>query len=156
MGVAKTVEKYLKEQGIQYEVLAHPQTPSASRTAQASHITGERIAKAVVLKGEEGCRLAVLPATHRIQFDELRDQFNLQVRLGTEEETGKLFPDCGIGAIPPLGAAYGLEVVLDESLPQQGDVYFEGGDHASLVRMKAEEFHRLMGTAQRGRFSRHD
>ncbi|MFQ5914013.1 MAG: aminoacyl-tRNA deacylase [Nitrospinota bacterium] len=156
MAVAKTLEKYLAEQGIKYEVVAHPLALSASRTAQASHVSGECIAKAVVLKGKDVYRLAVLPATHHIQFNVLRNKFKLRVELAKEEEVSTLFTDCEIGAIPPIGAAYGLDVIADENLAGQRDIYFEGGDHTSLVRVTGEQFDRLMADAQRGRFSEHD
>ncbi|HDL85873.1 MAG TPA: YbaK/EbsC family protein, partial [Candidatus Acetothermia bacterium] len=75
------------------------------------------------------------------------------VALATEEEISALFPDCDTGAIPPVGAAYGLKTVVDESLEGHEDVYFEGGDHRSLVHLSGAEFHQLMGKIPHERFS---
>ena len=47
MAVAITLQQYLEDQGVEYEVLVHSHTVSASRTAQKSHIPGDRVAKAV-------------------------------------------------------------------------------------------------------------
>lgn len=42
-----------------------------------------------------------------------------------------------------MGAAYGIDVVLDESLADVPEVYFEGGDHTTLIRASGDAF-RLM------------
>jgi Ala-tRNA(Pro) deacylase len=65
-----------------------------------------------------------------------------------------LFLDCEPGAVPALGRAYGLNVVVDDSLAQEPDVYFEAGDHASLVHISGPSFQKLMADARHGRFTR--
>jgi Ala-tRNA(Pro) deacylase len=52
-----------------------------------------------------------------------------------------------------MGPGYGVETVIDDSLDDQPDVYFEAGDHASLVHMSGAEFSRLTQQAQRRHFS---
>jgi Ala-tRNA(Pro) deacylase len=46
--------------------------------------------------------------------------------------------------------------VVDDSLARQPEAYLEGGDHATLLQVTAEEFSRLAHDAQHGSFSRHD
>jgi Ala-tRNA(Pro) deacylase len=75
--------------------------------------------------------------------------------LAPENEITKLFDDCEFGAIPPAGAAYGLAVIIDESVVNLPDVYFEGDDHATLVHLTGDAFRRLMKDASRSRFSHH-
>jgi Ala-tRNA(Pro) deacylase len=75
--------------------------------------------------------------------------------MATEEEIERLFPDCILGAIPPVGAAYGLRTVVDESITEVPDVFFEGGDHATLVHMSGPAFDRLMVEAPHAHFSMH-
>jgi Ala-tRNA(Pro) deacylase len=156
MAIATTLQKHLADQGVEYDVLEHDRTMSATRTAQTSHVSGESIAKAVLLKGDEGYMLAVVPATHHIQLGELQHCLDKPVGLATEDEVGQVFADCDLGAIPAAGAAYGLDVVLDDSLAERSEIYFEGGDHTSLVHVKGEHFKKLMANAQHARFSHHD
>lgn len=156
MAIAMTLRQFLSDQGIAYEVATHPRTLTAAQTAEAVHVTGDRIAKAVVVKDADGYLLAVLPASHHIKLGELGRWLGRPLELATEDETEGLFADCEVGAIPALGSAYGLDVVLDDSLGDQPDIYFEGGDHASLVHVTGEAFTRLMADARRGRFSQHD
>ncbi len=156
MALATTLQKYLTDQKIAYEVITHRPTKSSSSTAEASHISGECVAKAVIVKDEDHFVMAVLPASHHLKLGELSRLFDRPMGLATENEASALFTDCELGAIPALGAAYGLDMIVDDSLVEQSDVYFEGGDHASLVHVSADRFHRLTENAAHGSFSTHD
>ena len=153
MGVALTVQQYLNDEGIEYDVMTHKKTDSSSGTADASHIPGGRLAKGVVVKRKKGYLLVVLPTSRRLDLKELAGWLKQPVELATEEELSSLFPDCVTGAVPPVGAAYGLRAVVDESLERQEDIYFEGGDHRTLVHLSGTEFHRLMEKTPHERFS---
>lgn len=155
MAIALTLERYLDTKHVKYDVIAHEPTNSSMQTAQACHIPGDRLAKAVLLRDEVGYALAVLPASHHIRLSELRRQFGDDVELATEREIADLFQDCVRGAIPVLGECYGLDVVVDDSIEEQPDVYFEGGDHATLVHMSHAQFAGLTATARHGCFSAH-
>lgn len=154
MTIANSIRRYMADQGVEYDVLKHPLTWSASQTAQASHISGKCIAKGVVLKDDKGFLLAVLPASYQIRFEALWKMVHRELELATETEAESLFTDCERGAVPPLGAAYGLEVIIDDGLIGQKEIFFEGGDHASLLHLKAKNFEHLMAQAQHGDFCR--
>ena len=153
MATALTLEQYLDRSGSPYDVLPHSPTLSSLRTAKASHVSANELAKAVVLKNKKGYLLAVLPASQHLEWQALRKWLNQKLVLATEDEIAWLFPDCTPGAVPPIGEAYGIETVIDDSIAEQPDIYFEGGDHATLIHMAGPEFCRLMPHAQHGRFS---
>jgi Ala-tRNA(Pro) deacylase len=155
MTVAKRLGEHLAKTGVAFDLTSHPWTASSNRAAQAAHVTGERVAKAVVLHDDQGYVVAVVPSTHRLELDSLQRFLDRRMNLATEGEIVKLFDDCELGAVPPVGAAYGLDVVVDESLTGQPDIYFEGGDHRSLVHVSGADFAALMSEARRGRFSHH-
>ncbi|MDA0305689.1 MAG: YbaK/EbsC family protein [Proteobacteria bacterium] len=156
MAIAITLQEYLSDNKINYDTLPHPYTMSSLKTAQASQVPGDRIAKGVVLKEGGEFLLAVLPASNHIRFDWLQSLLGEKVDLASEEEVEALFADCELGAIPPIGKAYGLDVVIDDSLAGSGEVYFEGGDHKTLIHVEEEDFSRMMGHPLKGVFSRHD
>ena len=153
MAIALTLERYLDTKHVKYDVIAHAPTNSSMQTAQACHIPGDRLAKAVLLRDEVGYALAVLPASHHIRLSELRRQFGDDVDLATEGEIADLFEDCVRGAIPAVGECYGLDTVVDDSMDEQPEVYFEGGDHATLVHMSHAQFAGLTATSRHGCFS---
>ncbi|PWB63048.1 MAG: hypothetical protein C3F17_10155 [Bradyrhizobiaceae bacterium] len=152
MSIAPTLQRYL-DQKVTYDVLTHEPTLSSTRTAQACHIPGDRLAKAVVLRCDGGHMLAVLPASRHIRLAELRSEVGDDVELASEEDLAPLFGDCVRGAVPPVGECYGLDVIIDDSIGQQPEVYLEAGDHATLIRMGGDQFAALTRDARHGRFS---
>lgn len=155
MAIATTLHDFIRSEGIRYDVLTHPRTFSSSRTAEVAHIPGDRLAKAVLLEDENGYLLAVLPASHRIALGELHRLLQRQLGLATEEEITAVFRDCEPGAIPPFGTAYGIETILDDSLLEQPEVYFEAGDHEEVIHVSGEQFRDLVAGIRHARFSRH-
>lgn len=154
MAVARKVMGYLRSHAIEYELIEHEPTATALESATASRLQRDQIAKAVLVKGEDGYFLAVVPASHRIQLGELGSCMEEAVDLATEEEASRIFSDCSRGAIPPLGDPYGLDVIVDYSLEVPQDVYFEAGDHRTLVHVTDDQFAELMQSALHGSFSR--
>jgi Ala-tRNA(Pro) deacylase len=153
MGIAITLAQYLAERGVKYDIVEHPHAVTASESAKTSHISLNRLAKAVVLKGKDSFLLAVLPASGHIQFGQLCKQLGADVDMASEEQIETLFLDCEPGAVPALGAAYGLKVIVDDSLANEPEVYLEGGDHASLVHISGSTFQKLLADAQHARFT---
>jgi len=155
MTIAPTLAKHL-DQRVRYDTLPHERTPTSLRAAQASHISGECLAKGVVLRRDGGYLLAVLPATHHIRLSDLREQVDDKVDLANEDEIARLFWDCVPGAVPAVGECYGLETIVDRSIDAQPEIYLEGGDHEILVHMNKDEFSKLMAGAVHSSFSAHD
>lgn len=144
MAIAMTLKQYLDDHEIEYDVVTHQETGCSSRTAQVSHIPGDQLAKGVVVKREKGYLLAIVPASRQVKLDMLGQWLKQPVSMATEEESSTLFKDCERGAVPPIGPAYGIRTVIDDSLEGQEDIYFEGGDHRTLVHLTGDQFHRLM------------
>ncbi len=155
MAIAPILQKHL-DRNVTYDVITHDPTMSSTRTAQACHVSGDRLAKAIVLRHDGRHMLAVLPASHHVRLSDLKMQIGDDVDLADEKEIKQLFPDCALGAVPPIGECYELDVIVDDSIQEQPDVYLEGGDHATLVHMDQAQFARLMVEARHGRFSVHD
>ncbi|GAU82283.1 aminoacyl-tRNA deacylase [Bosea sp. BIWAKO-01] len=153
MTIAKKLQAYIDGEGIAYDTVAHHRTATSSQSAQAAHVPGSRMAKSVVVHHEAGYVLAVVPSTHRIELSTLQDVIHRRLGLASEDEVSSLFVDCDLGAVPPIGSAYDVPVILDESLHDARDVYFEGGDHKTLVRVSGPDFRNLMKDARVARFS---
>lgn len=155
MAMAMTTREYLRSQDIDYEEVKHPREVTANRIAQQAHITGNQLAKAILLHGDSGYRIAVLPGSCEADLGMLSNMLHERVELASEDEIRRSFDDCDPGALTPVGQAYGLQVFVDDELRQQSDIYFEAGDHETLVHMSGREFDRLMREAGHGHFSRH-
>lgn len=157
MTIANKLRTYLQQHEIEYGLISHPHTGSSMETAEKAHVPGDALAKGILVKGEEGFLLVVLPSDYHIDLDTLRKLLNQNVELAAVSEVATLFPDCEEGAVPPIGAAYEIKTTWDNRscLGQQDVVYFEAGDHQHLVRVAGKQFHELMAPAERREFSRH-
>lgn len=153
MAIAIALENFLKEHRVAYDVVMHPHTMTSSQTAAQAHVPGDRLIKSVVVEDDDGYLMVALPSTHRLELGRLHRQLRRQLGLATENELAGLFKDCELGAIPPIGAAYGIETLVDDSLLQGGDVYFEAGDHEELIHISGKQFQDLFAGAKHGRYS---
>lgn len=153
MTIAARLRQYLDGEGVGYDAVPHPRATTSAGSAHAAHVPGTSVAKPVVVHHGDGYVLAVVPSTHRVELGALRDVLGRRPGLATEAEIARLFDDCEFGAVPPVGAAYGLPVLLDESLDGASELHFEGGDHTTLVRVGGDAFRALMKDARRARFS---
>lgn len=155
MAIAITLRDYLDGCGVIYDEVTHPRAISMSRVAQIAHIPGDRLAKAVLIHGDGGYSLAVVPASACVDLSRLSDLMHERLGLAELRDIDAHFGDCAHGALPPVGKPYGLGVFLDEALCRQPELYLEGGDHLTLIRLKGSEFNRLMADARQGTISRH-
>jgi len=153
MTIAAKLKKYIDREGVAYDTVAHHRTATTRQSALAAHIPGSALAKSVLVHHELGYALAVVPSTHRIELTTLQGVMDKRLGLASEDETVTVFDDCDVGAIPPIGAAYDVPVILDDSLGDAADIYFEGGDHRTLVHVSGKDFRSLTRDARRAHFS---
>jgi Ala-tRNA(Pro) deacylase len=149
MAIAITLRQYLEDHDVPYDVMVHKRTSTSWQTAHACQLSANCVAKAVALSREGGFVIAVIPANCRVEIDRIRRLVPGPVEMASEDEIEALFPDCEAGALPPIASAYGLDVVVDESLDALPDVYLEGGDHHSLIHMRGRDFRNLLQDAPR-------
>ena len=153
MSMSATLEQCLNSRGARYDVVQHAYSHSSAETAAAARVPGERLVKTVLLADEQGYVAAVLPSTHAVRLSELRAKTGRHLAVASEADIREIFKDCDVGALPPVGMAYGMQTYLDESLATEPDVYFEAGDHEALVHMEIDQFLALMERAERARFA---
>ena len=148
MAIAITLKEYLADAGVSYELLKHSPTGDSRQTAEVAHIPGDLLVKAVLLEDDDGrYLLAIIPSDQHVDLAKLQQQYKIHLDLATEQEIVDVFDDCDVGAIPPVGEAYGIDVMMDNRLESCPDVYFEGGDHIHLVHLSGNDFKQLMKRA---------
>jgi Ala-tRNA(Pro) deacylase len=148
MSIAYRVQDYIAEHDLVWDPVPHGESKTSIEMARLAHVRPDRVAKAVMLEDRDGYVLAVIGADRRLDLSEFDLALHRDLWLASEFELRALFSDCAPGAVPPVGPAYGVQTVWDESLGEKPDVYFEGGDHRTLVHMSGAEFCELMHSAQ--------
>jgi Ala-tRNA(Pro) deacylase len=87
--------------------------------------------------------LAVFPASYSIDFDLLKRIVGSdKVELATEREFKNLFPGCEVGAMPPFGNLFGMDVVVEESLSRDSEIAFNAGLHSELIKLAYGDYER--------------
>ena len=134
----------LDQRGIPFERTTHPAAYTAQTLAAEEHVSGYRVAKPVVVKGEDGFLMCVVPACAHLDVQTLgcllRDS---GVRLATESEMAAVFPDCELGAEPPIGDIFGMETIMDDSLRDEDYLLFQSGTHTEAVKIRREDYEEL-------------
>jgi len=142
--IPSTIRKYLDELGAHYEVIDHPREIDAQRTAAVTHTPGGMFAKCLLVKIDGNYALVVLPADHRLDTPALaKAAMAKEAELVGEEEMERVFPDCEIGAEPPLGELYGMPVYVAAPLADAKTITFNAGTHEQAVRMPFKDFEQL-------------
>jgi len=144
MTVTARLKSFLDENKITYTVMSHAPAYTAQAAAAVMHISGKEIVKTVVVRAGEDTALAVLPASHHVNLEKLGLLLGKPARLATEQEFADLFPDCELGAMPPIGQLYNLPVVVDKSLADDEEIVFNAGTHRDAIRMRFADFARLV------------
>jgi len=142
---SKKLKAYLDEKKIKYITIKHSSAYTAQEIAAIAHIPGKDLAKTVIIKIDGKMAMAVLPASYKVSFDGLKDTLGVkEVRLAYEQEFIDKFPDCEVGAMPPFGNIYGLEVFVAESLAEDEEIAFNACNHTELIKMNFSDFERLV------------
>ena len=137
------LQALLDELGIRYRVSHHPTAYTAQTLAEVEHVPGRKVIKPVVVQADGEFVMCALPACYRVDLGELKDQLQAQeVKLVEEPKLMELFPDCELGAAPPVGRLYGMTTLMDESLVQDDRVMFQAGTHEDAVTMSLAEYRR--------------
>src|SRR5205807_5589252 len=140
MLMPRRLECHLHMKQVPYSMIFHAPADSAQMAASAMHLPGKEVAKAVALQAGNRPILAVLPASHRVNFEKLSAIAGANVRLMDEEACSELFPDCERGVISPFGELYGVPVYLDEALAEDPEIILSAGTRYDCVRMGNIDF----------------
>ena len=146
MPIPTRISDYLDSHHISYQSFRHPPAYTAQGIAQAQHISGKKLAKVVMVVSDNNQMvMTVVPASHRVDLNKLGRLLKTRwIRLATEEEFADYFPECELGAMPPLGNIYHLDVWVDEKLGLQPKISFNAGTHAETIQMSFADFERLV------------
>lgn len=145
MAFLRRLQEYLDSHHVHYKVLGHREAYTAPEIAHTLHVSGKMLAKVVMIKADERFVMAVLPSNWKIDFARLKEALGSRhVRLASEDEFKGLFPDCEVGAMPPFGNLYGIDVYVDQSLTEDEQVVFEAGTHDGAVKLRYQDFANLV------------
>jgi Ala-tRNA(Pro) deacylase len=141
----KKLKEFLDEHKVKYVTLSHSPAYTAQEIAAKAHVPGKDIAKTVLVKIDGKLVMAVLPGSFKINFESLKKALGSDnVRLADEHEFIDKFPDCEVGAMPPFGNLYGVEVFVANNLAEDEEILFNACSHSQLIKMAYSDYERLV------------
>ena len=141
----KTLKEFLDSNRVKYVTVSHSLAYTAQEIAATAHVPGKELAKTVIIKADGRMAMTVLPASFKIDFGMLAEAIGAKkVELATEREFKQMFPDCELGAMPPFGNLYGMDVYVAETLTEDTEIAFNAGTHTELMRLPFQDFMRLV------------
>jgi Ala-tRNA(Pro) deacylase len=139
------IKDFLERENVPYSTILHSRAFTAQEASESAHISGKAFAKTVIVEIDGKSAMAVLPANCRVNLEDLREiTGSSSVRMASEEQIQNLFPDCEVGAMPPLGKFYGIEVYVSPALAQSGEIVFNACTHTELIKMRFADFERIV------------
>jgi Ala-tRNA(Pro) deacylase len=142
---ATRIKRFLDENDVSYTRIEHEVAYTAQETAALAHIPGREVAKTVMVRIDGVLAMAILPATNRLSKERLKGVAHArEVTMASEQDFKDMFPDCELGAMPPLGNLYDLKVYVDKSLAADEQIAFNAGTHAELIQISYHDFERLV------------
>jgi Ala-tRNA(Pro) deacylase len=137
------LELFLQDQGVQFEKHRHATTYTSQGLAHAEHVSGYMVAKPVIVKGDSGFSMCVLPAPKQLDLHRAAEVLHEDVRLATESEMAKLFPDCELGAEPPVGALFDMPTVMDTHLKDDEYLVMQANTHTEAIKMRRADWEKV-------------
>jgi Ala-tRNA(Pro) deacylase len=139
------LKAFLESNGVHYRSIPHRPAYTAMEVAHSAHVSGQEMAKTVIVDLDGRLVMAVLPATKHVRLDRLGKSTGVRrVGIAEEWEFRFKFPDCEVGAMPPFGNLFDMEVLVDPRLAEDEEITFNAGNHEELVRMAYKDFERLV------------
>ena len=138
---AKKLKEFLDENQVKYVTVTHSPAYTARQIAISAHIPAKELAKSVILMADDKAVMVVVPASQRVALGRMRKIIGAEaVCLADESQFQALFPGCELGAMPPFGNLYGMEVYVSDKLSEDELIAFNAGSHTELVRMAYSDF----------------
>lgn len=141
----KKLQEFLDEKHVKYANIKHSPAYTAHEVAQSAHVPGKDLAKCVIVKLNGKMAMVVLSANDKINFDKLCKSLGTKkIELATERDFKDKFPGCELGAMPPFGNLWGMDVFVDEKITHDKDIAFNAGSHSELLKITYADFSDLV------------
>ena len=141
----KKLKEFLDQNRVKYMSIKHSPAYTAQEVAASAHISGRAMAKVVMVELDGSLAMAVLPANQRVLLQDLREVTGTDdVEFASEAMFKDRFPDCELGAMPPFGNLYGMDVFVALALVGNPEIAFNAGSHEEIIKMAYADFEQLV------------
>jgi Ala-tRNA(Pro) deacylase len=142
---SQLLKTFLDENDIKYVSIMHSMAFTAVEVAKSAHVRSRELAKTVIIKVDNELAMAVVPANYKVDLEILKQTLDTpQIELAEETEFTPRFKDCEVGAMPPFGCLYDMDVYIAESLSEDDKITFNAGSHLEAIQMNYKDYENLV------------
>ena len=153
MNISDSVRRYFKKNAIKYSVVSHDATATLEEAADAVGAPYSNMMRAVVLTDGEKHYMSILPVTHVLDFKTLKQDLGSEMQVARYHTFADKFNCCSHGCIPPVGSVFEMTVLVDSSIADLEEVFFEAGSHTDVVKMSGRQYMSLLEGANFGHYA---
>ncbi|KEF31053.1 MAG: HDOD domain-containing protein [Gammaproteobacteria bacterium] len=150
MALAARLERFLARKGIAFSDLSIDQVTNLGAAVIASGQPQSEFIQATLLIDISGVVMVVHMFDSTLDLDAVQEMTGRRLQPLTARQTSRLFSDCDPGFTPPIGAAYELQVLVDEDVTTADRVLFTGGTDRGLVEMDGRSLRLALAGSRRG------
>jgi len=141
----KKLKEFLDKNKVKYVKIKHSIAYTAQEVAESAHIPANAFAKVVIVKLDGKNCMLVVPAHITINLDTVKVETGAsKVELANESDFQAQFLGCDIGAMPPFGNLYDMDVYVSPEIAKQEHIAFNAGTHSELIQLSYSDFEKLV------------
>ncbi|MDH3208267.1 MAG: YbaK/EbsC family protein [Gemmatimonadota bacterium] len=139
------LKEFLNENHVKFVTISHSRAYTAQEIAAVAHVPGKELAKTVMVTLDGELAMAVLPAPDQVSTSRLKKVTGAsKVEVASEADFEDRFPGCEVGAMPPFGNLWDLQVFVDQRLREDEEIAFNAGSHTELIKLAYADFERMV------------
>jgi HD-like signal output (HDOD) protein/prolyl-tRNA editing enzyme YbaK/EbsC (Cys-tRNA(Pro) deacylase) len=147
MAIANNLKRYLDSRHVAFESIDLSPFDSAQEAAVLLNVPPRAVVHAEPMQDRFGIVLAVIPSNARVDYERVSRILGRTFEPATSAQVLASFRDCSASVLPPLGEAYGVRAILDDTLVDNDTIYFSAGDGVTVLKVNSQLFFRLQQSA---------
>jgi len=139
------LKEFLDGNDVKYVSIRHSPAYTAQEVAASGHIPGRELAKTVIVRLDGKLAMVAVPASEKVSLARLKEATGAkEAEIAEESEFEDRFPGCELGAMPPFGNLFDMDVYVSDSLTEDEEIAFSAGSHSELLKLGYRDFERLV------------
>lgn len=154
MPIIKKLEKFLKENKIQYQEINHRTVFTAHDKAATLKIKEKSIGKTLLIKTDRDLTLVLIPGNKNFDKVKFKKSVNKwrkkagqkpvkNIDFASEVLMKNKIKGVKVGAVPPFSKLWKLPAFIDKTLGKEKEVILNSGNYNSSIKIKRKEFKKL-------------
>jgi len=147
---AVKLEQYLVRVGIRATQFQHDKNLSMNDVVIQMGVPCDQVIKEVLLIDLKGVVMAVIPSCSELDLTAVNLRMGRKLQSLHSDQIDALFPDCMPGVHPPVGMAYGVTTIVDQSIYNWPKAYMESGCLCTVLCLDNRGIHAVFSSAMKG------